>query len=45
MAIVKQYHKDTDTTYVYESVSYWDMFMSLSVTGTRRKNSPVQSAG
>lgn len=24
MAIVKQYHKDTDTTYVYESVSYWD---------------------
>lgn len=24
MAIVKQYHKDVDTTYVYESVSYWD---------------------
>lgn len=24
MAIVRQYHKDTDTTYVYESVSYWD---------------------
>lgn len=24
MAIIKQYHKDTDTTYVYESVSYWD---------------------
>ena len=24
MAIVKQYHKDTDTTYVYESTSYWD---------------------
>ena len=24
MAIVKQYHKDTDTTYVYESESYWD---------------------
>lgn len=24
MAIVKQYHKDTDTTYVYESISYWD---------------------
>ena len=24
MAIIKQYHKDTDTTYVYDSVSYWD---------------------
>jgi hypothetical protein len=24
MAIIKQYHKDTDTTYVYESTSYWD---------------------
>lgn len=24
MALVKQYHKDTDTTYVYESDSYWD---------------------
>ena len=24
MAIIRQYHKDTDTTYVYESVSYWD---------------------
>ena len=24
MAIVKQYHKETDTTYVYESSSYWD---------------------
>ncbi len=24
MAIIKQYHKDTDTTYVYESVSYWN---------------------
>ena len=24
MAIIKQYHADTDTTYVYESVSYWD---------------------
>ena len=24
MAIVKQYHKDVDTTYVYESESYWD---------------------
>lgn len=24
MAIIKQYHKDTDTTYVYESLSYWD---------------------
>lgn len=24
MAIIKQYHKDTNTTYVYESVSYWD---------------------
>ena len=24
MAIVKQYRKDTDTTYVYESTSYWD---------------------
>ena len=24
MAIVKQYHKDSNTTYVYESTSYWD---------------------
>lgn len=24
MAIITQYHKDTDTTYVYESISYWD---------------------
>ena len=24
MAIIRQYHKDTDTTYVYESESYWD---------------------
>ena len=24
MAIIKEYHKDTDTTYVYESESYWD---------------------
>lgn len=24
MSIVKQYHKDTDTTYVYESESYYD---------------------
>ena len=24
MAIVRQYHKDSDTTYVYESTSYWD---------------------
>lgn len=24
MAIIKQYHKDTNTTYVYESISYWD---------------------
>ncbi|MBO7727561.1 MAG: hypothetical protein J6S50_03465 [Oscillospiraceae bacterium] len=24
MAIVKQYHKETDTTYVYDSQSYWD---------------------
>ena len=24
MAIIKQYHKETDTTYVYESASYWD---------------------
>ena len=24
MAIIRQYHKDTDTTYVYESTSYWD---------------------
>ena len=24
MAIIKQYHKDTDTIYVYESTSYWD---------------------
>lgn len=23
MAIIQQYHKDTDTTYVYESESYW----------------------
>lgn len=23
MAIIKQYHKDTDTTYVFESQSYW----------------------
>jgi chromosome segregation ATPase len=24
MAIIKQYHKNTNTTYVYESESYWD---------------------
>ena len=24
MAVIKQYHKDTDTTYAYESISYWD---------------------
>lgn len=24
MAIIKQYHRDTDTTYVYDSTSYWD---------------------
>ena len=24
VAIIKQYHRDTDTTYVYESTSYWD---------------------
>lgn len=24
MAIIKQYHADTDITYVYESTSYWD---------------------
>lgn len=24
MAIIKQYHADTDVTYVYESTSYWD---------------------
>ena len=24
MAIIKQYHKDTDTTSVYDSQSYWD---------------------
>lgn len=24
MALIRQYHKDTDTTYVYESESYWD---------------------
>lgn len=24
MAIIQQYHKDTNTTYVYESISYWD---------------------
>ena len=23
MAIIKQYHKDTDVTYVFESKSYW----------------------
>lgn len=23
MAIIQQYHRDTDTTYVYESTSYW----------------------
>ena len=25
MALIRQYHKDTDTTYVYESISYWDV--------------------
>ena len=24
MSIIKQYHKDTGITYVYESESYWD---------------------
>lgn len=24
MAIITQYHRDTNTTYVYESTSYWD---------------------
>jgi predicted RNase H-like nuclease (RuvC/YqgF family) len=24
MAIIQQYHKDTNTTYVYDSQSYWD---------------------
>lgn len=24
MALIKKYNKDNDTTYVYESVSYWD---------------------
>lgn len=24
MAIIKQYHRDTDTTYVYDSTYYWD---------------------
>ena len=24
MAVIKQYHKETDTTYVYDSQSYWD---------------------
>ena len=24
MAIIKQYDRDTDTAYVYESTSYWD---------------------
>ena len=24
MSIVKQFHADTNTTYVYESTSYWD---------------------
>ena len=23
MAVIKQYHKETDTTYVYDSQSYW----------------------
>ena len=24
MAVIKQYHKEIDTTYVYDSQSYWD---------------------
>ena len=53
MAIIKQYHKDTDTTYVYESIRLSNsttkipiqpMSMSQSATGMRRKNSPVPNA-
>lgn len=35
MSIIKQYHKDTDTTYVYESESYWDP--ELKQARSRRK--------
>ena len=41
MAIVKQYHKDTNTTYVYESESYW----SQRATGMLKRASPVHAAG
>ncbi len=35
MAIIQQYHKDTDTTYVYESESYW--VPELGQSRSRRK--------
>lgn len=35
MAIIRQYHKDTDTTYVYESESYW--VPELGQSRSRRK--------
>ena len=35
MAIIHQYHKDTDTTYVYESESYW--VPELGQSRSRRK--------
>ena len=35
MAIVQQYRKDTDTTYVYESESYW--VPELKQSRSRRK--------
>lgn len=35
MALIRQYHKDTDTTYVYESESYWDP--ELKQSRSRRK--------
>lgn len=31
MSIIKQYHKDTGITYVYESESYWDKEKSSRV--------------
>ena len=36
MAIIQQYHKDTDTTYVYESESYW--VPELGQSRSRRKS-------
>ena len=35
MAIIQQYHKDTNTTYVYESESYW--VPELGQSRSRRK--------